>query len=229
MTKTRSVILETGLKLMTLFLFALAIGCDNEKDLPGNSAPVTEVKVARNTPPKEQQDILKRELEKKSYSLMHIDLGTKIDYTDKALLESLGVYDAKEGTNEDVLYFKPKKTFRKFNEYLMKVDVKTQRVTQVFAISKQDRNECTTEQAKNEVGYIISLLKRKYGLSEDSYVSVDHRGGSPLYDEWLHTVQIDERYRFTVARAFSTATGWTFTIRLIDTVPDMTKDDVDAL
>ena len=209
------------LKRMAVFLSALLIGCGNEKRQSNSNVS--------DGSGIQKHDSRKREPEKKSYSLMHIELGTKIDYKDKSHLDSLGVYDAKEGTNEDTLYFKPKKTFRKFNEYFMKVDVKTQRVTQVFAKSKQGSRECTTEQAKGEVSYIISLLKRKYGLPEDCCVSVDHRGGSPLYDEWLHTVEIDGRYKFTVSRAFSTASGWTFTIRLFDTVPDMNKDDVEAL
>ena len=229
MTKTLRVILGMGLKLTSLFLFALAIGCDDEKGLSHTSDPAPEAKASRNASTKEQQETLERKPVKKSYSLMHIELGTKIDYNDKSLLDSLGVYDAKEGTNEDVLYFKPKKPFRKFSEYFMRVDVKTQRVTLVGAISKLDRGECTMELAKGEVSYIVSLLKQKYGLPEDSYVNVDHRGNSPLYDEWLYTVQIDERYKFTVTRAFSTATGWTFNIRLVDTVPDMKKEDVDAL
>ena len=111
----------------------------------------------------------------------------------------------------------------------MKVNCKTRRVSQVFAISKLGRGGYTTEQAKDEVRYIISLLKQKYGLLENSYVNVEHGGGSSLYDEWLHTVQINGRYKFTVSRSYTTATGWTISIKLIDTVPDMNKDDADAL
>lgn len=205
------------LKLMAVFLSALLIGCGNEKRQSNSNVS--------NGAGIQKHDSLKREQEKKSYSLMHIELGTKIDYKDKALMDSLGVYD----TKEDILYFKPKKTFRKFNEYRMKVNSKTRRVSQVFAISKPGRGVYTTEQAKDEVRYIISLLKRKYGLPENSYVNVDHVGGSSLYDEWFHTVQINDRYKFTVSRSYTTATGWAVTIKLIDTVPDMSKDDVDVL
>ena len=209
------------LKLMAVFLSALLIGCGNEKRQSNSNVS--------DGSGIQKHDSLKREPEKKSYSLMHIELGTKIDYKDKALMDSLGVYDTKAGTKEDILYFKPKKTFRKFNEYLMKVDCKTRRVSQVFAISKPGKGVYTTEQAKGEVRYIISLLKQKYGLPENSYVDVNHGGGSSLYDDWLHTVQINDRYKFTVSRTYTTATGWTVSIKLIDTIPDMNKDDVDVL
>ena len=209
------------LKLMSVFLSALLIGCGNEKR-PSSSNVSDGSGIQKH-------DSLKREQEKKSYSLMHIELGTKIDYKDKALMDSLGVCNTKEGDKEDILYFKPKKTFRKFNEYFMKVNCKTRRVSQVVAISKPGSGVYTTEQAKGEVRYIISLLKQKYGLLENCYVNVDHGGGSSLYDEWLHTVQINDRYKFTVTRSYTRATGWYISIKLIDTIPDMNKDDADVL
>lgn len=56
MTKILGVILGMSLKLMPLFLFALAIGCDDEKGLSRTSDPAPEVKASRNTSTKEQQE-----------------------------------------------------------------------------------------------------------------------------------------------------------------------------
>lgn len=221
--------LAKTLKVVLVFLSVLVLGCDDEKASSITNVPETKIHnpskvtnaqlhVTRNSPPK-----------KKSYSLMHIDLGMEIDYTNDSQIESLGVYDAREDKSEDVLFFKPKKPFREFNEYFIKVNSKTRRVSQVFAVSHQSSDTYTTEQAKGEVNYIISLLKQKYGVPEDRHVSSDHLGNSPLFDKWVYTVEIDQRYKFSVSRAFSTASGWTLTIQLIDTVPDMDKADIEAL
>ena len=86
------------------------------------------------------------------------------------------------------------------------------------------------EDVKNEVAYLISLLKQKYGVPEDCHVQVDHRGGSHLYDEWIYTVDIDQRYSFTVSRKYtSPGPGWEISIRLTDKIPDMNEADLDAL
>ena len=60
MAKTLRVILGMSLKLMPLFMFALAIGCDDEKGLSHTSDPAPEAKASRNTSTKEQQETIRQ-------------------------------------------------------------------------------------------------------------------------------------------------------------------------
>ena len=158
---------------------------------------------------------------------MKVEIGRKIDTSDDTTLNSLGVYKIEVSGDDEVLYFKPLKTFRQFDKYFMVVKHNKGRVIKICASCKMHKR---VDDVKNEVVYLISLLKQKYGVPEDCHVQVDHRGGSHLYDEWIYTVDIDQRYSFTVSRSYtSPGPGWGISIRLTDKVPDMNEADLDAL
>ena len=160
-------------------------------------------------------------------SLMKVEIGRRIDTSNETSLNSLGVYKLEVLGDDEFLYFKPLKTFRQFDKYLMVVKHNTGRVIKICASCKVSKK---LEDVKNEVAYLVSLLKQKYGVPGDRHVQVDHRGGSHLYDEWIYTVDIDQRYSFTVSRKYtSPGPGWEISIRLTDKIPDMNEADLDAL